>query len=122
MQKNARFAFLAVVVVLILAISVAALHFIQPDTASDLPVTYTYQVVEIYPHDTLAFTQGLDYDDGFLYESTGGFDSSSLRRVSLETGEVLQEVWLTDNYFGEGLVVVEGTLVQLTWTDRVGFV
>lgn len=122
MQRNTRIVFLAVIVVLILVISAVAWHFTQLNTALDLPVDYTYQVVEIYPHDTSAFTEGLVIDNGFFYESTGGFGSSTLRRVNFQTGEVLQQLTLTDNYFGEGLAVVSGSLVQLTWTNGVGFV
>ena len=122
MRRKTQFAILTVIAVLFLSISAVGWHFLQSDSASDLPLSYKYHVVATYPHDALAFTQGLDYDNGFLYESTGGFGSSSLRRVNLETGEVLQQTLLTDNYFGEGLAVVEGSLVQLTWTNGIGFV
>ena len=122
MQRKTQIAVLAVIAVLFLSISAVAWHFTQSNIASDFPVSYKYHVAATYPHDTSAFTQGLDYDSGFLYESTGGFGSSSLRRVNLETGEVLQQIWLMDNYFGEGLAVVDGSLVQLTWTNGIGFV
>jgi glutamine cyclotransferase len=122
MLRKTQAAVLAVILVLFLSISAVAWHFTQVNTTSDSPVSYKYHVDATYPHDTTAFTQGLDYDNGFLYESTGGFGASSLRRVNLETGEVLQQIWLMDNYFGEGLAVVDGSLVQLTWTNGVGFV
>jgi glutamine cyclotransferase len=77
--------------------------------------------VKTYPHDTAAFTQGLIYDNGFLFESTGGFGVSSLRRVDLETGTVLQQYNLP-NYFCEGLTLVGDTLIQLTWQSQIGFV
>jgi glutamine cyclotransferase len=84
--------------------------------------TYGYEVVNVYPHDPEAWTQGLAFADGYLYESTGLYGRSSLRRVRLETGEVLQERELSDDYFAEGLAVWGDRLVQLTWLERLGFV
>ena len=81
-----------------------------------------FRVVRTYPHDPLAYTQGLQYEDGFLYESTGQYGSSSLRRVELETGKVLQVYNLPEQYFGEGLLIWGSRLVQLTWTSGVGFI
>ncbi len=83
---------------------------------------YTYTIVKTYPHDTSAFTEGLVYDNGTLFESTGGWGNSSLRRVDLETGHVLQQTNLSSEFFGEGLAVVGDSLVQLTWQSKVGFV
>lgn len=77
------------------------------------PVEYTYDIVREYPHDPAAFTQGLIYHDGFLYESTGPTGSSTLRKVRLETGEVVQKVALGRRYFGEGLTHWKGGLLQL---------
>ncbi len=85
-------------------------------------VHYTFSVVSVYPHDANAFTQGLVFEDGFLYESTGLYGNSSLRRVDLDTGEVLQNVSLQAQYFGEGMAVVGDKIVQLTWQSHVGFV
>lgn len=90
-----------------------------PDAAT--PV-YSYRVVAEYPHAPDAFTQGLQYIDGVLYEGTGLHGASSLRRVDLETGTVLQSVPLEAAYFGEGIVVVDDRIVQLTWQSNVGFV
>jgi len=84
------------------------------------PTIYGYKIVEIYPHNTTAFTEGLVFDNGILYESTGEF--SSLRRVDLESGIVQQEVNLPAEFFGEGLAVINDSLVQLTWQNHVGFV
>jgi glutaminyl-peptide cyclotransferase len=81
-----------------------------------------YQVVRSYPHDPGAFTQGLVYVDGFLYESTGIEGESSLRKVRLETGEVLQIHRLDKRYFGEGLAAWKDRLIQLTWQTGIGFV
>jgi glutamine cyclotransferase len=79
-------------------------------------------VVNAFPHDRQAYTQGLDIDNGTLYEGTGGYGSSTLRRVDLESGRVLQEYRLPDVYFGEGVTVYKDTLVQLTWRSNIGFV
>ena len=83
---------------------------------------YTYEVVNVYPHDHNAFTQGLVFDGDTLYEGTGLNGRSSLRRVDLATGEVLQQVDLKPEYFGEGIVVWEREIVQLTWQNQLGFV
>ena len=81
-----------------------------------------HSVVRIYPHDPEAFTQGLVYLDGFLYESTGLPGRSTIRKVKLETGEVIQRHRLARQYFGEGLTHWESQLVQLTWQTNIGFV
>jgi glutamine cyclotransferase len=83
---------------------------------------YGYQVVHVYPHDPKAFTQGLEYRGGFLYEGTGLEGRSSLRKVKLETGEVLQQVNLPGQYFGEGITVFNQQIFELTWKAQVGFV
>lgn len=84
--------------------------------------TYDFKVVHTYPHDPQAFTEGLLYRDGFLYESTGLNGHSSIRKVSLETGKVLQAKEIPPQYFGEGLTVWKDTLVGLTWQTQTGFV
>ncbi len=78
------------------------------------PAFYGYEVVHEYPHDPEAFTQGLIYRDGFLYESTGLLGQSSIRKVRLETGEVVQRRAVDSRYFGEGLTEWHGRLIQLT--------
>jgi glutamine cyclotransferase len=83
---------------------------------------YGYRVVRAYPHDPKAFTQGLQYVDGFLYEGTGLNGSSSIRKVKLETGEVVQRQDLARTYFGEGITVWKTDLIQLTWQSNVAFV
>jgi glutamine cyclotransferase len=83
---------------------------------------YGYHVVHVYPHDRGAFTQGLIYLDGVLYESTGLEGQSSVRKVKLETGEVLQKSDVPPQYFAEGLTDWKKSLVQLTWKSGVGFV
>jgi len=81
-----------------------------------------YRIINTYPHDRNAFTQGLIFIDGHLYESTGEQGHSSLRMVELETGRVLQNAPLKDKYFAEGLTNWGSTLVQLTWLSHIGFV
>jgi glutamine cyclotransferase len=82
----------------------------------------SYEVVHTYPHDTHAFTEGLFYLNGFLYESTGLAGESSIRKVRLETGEVVQKIDIPPEYFGEGIVNWKQHLVSLTWKSQVGFV
>jgi glutaminyl-peptide cyclotransferase len=88
----------------------------------DGPVMYGYKVVNSYPHDPGAYTQGLVYKDGFLFESTGLHGQSTLRKVKLETGEVVQRHALDAKYFAEGLTDLGPSLVQLTWQSNLGFV
>lgn len=83
---------------------------------------YTYKIINVYPHDPNAFTQGLVFDDGFLYEGTGLRGQSSLRKVDLETGNVLQIYELPHQFFGEGITIYENTIIQITWQSRTGFV
>lgn len=94
----------------------------QPAPPMPVPPVYGYEVVREYPHDPEAFTQGLIFRDGFLYESTGQTDRSSVRKVELETGKVLQRHMLAHEYFGEGLTDWGSQLIQLTWVTNVGFV
>src|SRR5262245_60210147 len=84
--------------------------------------TYGYQVVRSYPHDRAAFTQGLIFRDGVFYEGTGLNGRSGIRKVKVETGEVLQMKPLAQEYFGEGITDWNGQIVQLTWQSEVGFV
>jgi glutaminyl-peptide cyclotransferase len=93
----------------------------QMTTTSGVP-TYTYEVVKAYPHDKGAFTQGLVFYQGALYESTGLNGSSSLRRVELETGKVLKKIEVPTEFFAEGLALFNGRLYQLTWQTQRGFV
>jgi glutamine cyclotransferase len=94
----------------------------QPPPAQPPPPVYGYEVVREYPHDAEAFTQGLIFHDGYLFESTGQLGRSTLRKVRLETGEVVQRHALTQQFFGEGLTEWRGQLLQLTWVTNVGFV
>lgn len=89
--------------------------------ADSLPV-YGYTIINEFPHDTDAFTQGLIYEHDVLYEGTGLYSSSSLRKVELETGTVLKIRNLDNSYFGEGITMWNDTIVQLTWQNHIGFV
>jgi glutamine cyclotransferase len=89
--------------------------------AKTVPVT-SASVVKTYPHDPKAFTQGLEYYDGHLYESTGRSGESTLRECRLETGETLRRVDLPSQYFGEGLTIFHGKIYQLTWLSKLGFI
>lgn len=86
-----------------------------------IPV-FAFMVKHAYPHDTQAFTQGLFIKDGVMYESTGLKGQSSIRRVQLETGRVLQKKDVPAEFFGEGIAPVGNEIVALTWTEKVGFV
>ena len=83
---------------------------------------YGYRIVHVYPHDRRAFTQGLEFRAGVLYEGTGLEGRSSLRKVKLETGEVLQEIQIPPQYFGEGITVINQQIMELTWKAQMGFV
>jgi glutamine cyclotransferase len=96
------------------------------------PEAYTYKVIKVFPHDTGSFTEGLVYQDGFLYESGGGYlkppegqevtNQSSLRKVDLATGKVLQKVMLDSAVFGEGISIVGNKIIQLTYKEKIGYV
>jgi glutamine cyclotransferase len=83
---------------------------------------YTYKVIHVYPHDRTSFTEGLEYRGGFLYESTGEKGHSVLRKMKLETGEVVQEIKLPPHLFGEGITILNHEIVQLTYQTQLGFV
>lgn len=94
-----------------------------PSSSANGPVPkYGYQIVNIWPHDSNAFTQGLILMDGKLLESTGEEGHSSLRRVDLESGKVLKKVDVPVPYFAEGIAMLNGKIYQLTWQHQVGFI
>ena len=84
--------------------------------------TSTYKIINIFPHDREAFTQGLAFEDGVLYEGTGREGRSELRKIELETGSVLQTRKLPDEFFGEGITVYGDNIIQLTFLSKIGFV
>ena len=83
---------------------------------------FTFKLVQKVPHDKDAFTQGLVFNDGFLFESTGLNGKSSLRKVELESGKVLKRLDMDESLFGEGLTIFDGKLIQLTWKNNTGIV
>ncbi len=125
-KNQTRFLF---AIVLAVVVGTAAQVLKTTDAAPSPPAAqpaavpvYGFEVVNSYPHDPEAFTQGLVYLDGFLFESTGIKGQSSLRKVRLETGEVVQRYAVDRRYFAEGLASWGEQLLQLTWETNVGFV
>lgn len=90
--------------------------------ASTKPKIFTYKLVNSYPHDINAYTQGLEFVGDTLYESTGQYGASSLRKVDYKTGKVFQKLPLDNAYFGEGMTYFDGKIIQLTWKKQLGFV
>jgi glutaminyl-peptide cyclotransferase len=86
------------------------------------PIIYTYKILNTYPHDIEAYTQGLEFYNGFLYESTGQHGKSSLRKVDYKTGKILKKIDLETRYFGEGITVLDDKIHMLTWRGGKGFV
>jgi glutaminyl-peptide cyclotransferase len=113
--------------ILLVAFLIAALpHGVVAQTAAkhrSAPTPeYSFKIVHAFPHDSTAFTQGLAWRDGLLYEGTGLKGRSSLRKVRLETGDVIQRVDLAPEYFGEGITFYKNEIFQLTWFSQTGFV
>ncbi|MCO4821055.1 MAG: glutaminyl-peptide cyclotransferase [Flavobacteriaceae bacterium] len=86
------------------------------------PKVYTFNIINEYPHDITSYTQGLEFHNGELFESTGQYGESKLRKVNYKTGEVLKNIDLSKNYFGEGLSILNNNVYQLTWKEGVGFI
>lgn len=110
------------VLVLVLVSVVVIIIFSEKSPSVSTALHYTYEVVQVYPHDQNAFTEGLVFENGFLFESTGPYGNSSLRRVELETGRILEIYSLSNQFFGEGITIVDDKIVQLTWQSHTGFV
>jgi glutamine cyclotransferase len=116
-----KFRYVVLFLVLIV-ISIVALAISSPAEVNGVEILYTYKVVQTYPHDPTAFTQGLVFHDGFLYEGIGLYGKSSLRKVSMEDGEVVEYVNLARDYFGEGITILGEKVFQLTWRENRGLV
>ena len=86
------------------------------------PTMIPFKITNMYPHSPGSFTQGLVYEGGFLYEGTGQYGTSSLRKIKLETGEILKTVRLPRDVFGEGITIYKDRIFQLTWFSQIGFV
>ncbi|TMM56941.1 glutaminyl-peptide cyclotransferase [Maribacter algarum] len=90
--------------------------------AEKAPELYTYEIIKEYPHDNRAYTQGLEFYQDTLYESTGKKGRSSLRKVDYKTGKVLKQIDLDNTIFGEGMTILNGKIYQLTWQSHIGYV
>ncbi len=93
----------------------------QPSAVSNVP-RYGFEIVHAYPHDPRAFTQGLEFHAGTLYEGTGLEGRSTLRKEDLQTGKVLEKIDLASQLFGEGITVLNGRIIQVTWVSHRGFI
>jgi glutamine cyclotransferase len=115
---------LAIILVSVAVIAACSFMMVllSDNPAESLPQHYTYNIVNEYSHDETAFTQGLVFEDGILYEGTGLYGQSTLRRVDLETGTVTQVYNLSDQFFGEGITIFGDKIIQLTWQSGKGFV
>ena len=111
----------AVLIMLIASVRVPGFAAWAQSPGGNLPM-YGYQIQHVYPHDPKAFTQGLQFVDGVFYEGTGQNGQSSIRRVELATGKVLQKRDVAAEYFGEGITVWKNDLIELTWQTHVAFV
>ncbi|MCR4424983.1 MAG: glutaminyl-peptide cyclotransferase [Firmicutes bacterium] len=121
MRKLFSPGFLLICALAYLAVSVRAMYSEESLGANSEP-RYGYEVINSFPHDPGAFTQGLVYHDGYLYEGTGLHGSSSLRKVRLEDGSIAKEVDLPRRFFGEGIAIYGDKIIQLTWQEQQGFV
>lgn len=87
------------------------------------PKIYTYEIINEFSHDMYSYTQGLEFDnDGFLYEGTGQYGSSMLKKINYQSGEVLDKLFLDKSYFGEGITIINDKIFQLTWKSKIGFI
>lgn len=89
---------------------------------NEQPKIYTYKIINIYPHDITSYTQGLEFHEGELYESTGQYGESKLRKVNYKTAEVQKNINLSKDYFGEGLTILNDKILQLTWQEDTGLI
>ena len=124
MNRSNRILFtgLPLLVAIILTGSCSGLPSPSATTTADTVPVYTYRIINSYPHDPNAFTQGLVFDNGNLYEGTGLYGHSTLRKVELATGKVLQIRELSSEFFGEGVTIYFDKVIQLTWKSGIGFV
>jgi len=121
--SNFRVGSLSLRAVTWLADSLREFHNLQVNLCSDIiPENLPYQIKNIYPHDTKAYTQGLVFADGYLYEGTGQYNESSLRKIEIKTGEPVRLTMLAGEIFGEGITIFNERIFQLTYKSQVGFV
>lgn len=89
---------------------------------NEAPKIFTYKIINEYPHDITSYTQGLEFFNDTLYESTGQYKESKLRKIDFKTGKILKNINLADEYFGEGLTILNNKILQLTWQKGIGFI
>jgi glutamine cyclotransferase len=94
----------------------------QDDVSERFPDDIPYKIIRTHPHPPDSFTQGFVFESGFLYEGTGQYGTSSLRKIKLETGDIVKEVKLPRHLFGEGITIYKDKIIQLTWFSQIGFV
>lgn len=94
----------------------------QADSQEPVKPFYSFEIIKELPHDTQAYTQGFIYHNGFLYESTGQYRKSSLRKINPNTGEIIKNIKIPDKYFAEGLTIFNNKIYQLTWFENTGFI
>jgi glutamine cyclotransferase len=87
-----------------------------------VPAVINYEIVKEYPHDHTAFTEGLQFVDGFMYEGTGRYGKSDIRKTELESGRIVQQTKMDEKYFGEGITILNGKIYQLTYMEHTGFI
>jgi len=116
---------LMIVLISVSCVSLPMSKGINAESVSEITVPssfFTYELINTYPHERNAFTQGLVFENGALYEGAGLYEKSSLRKVDIETGQVLQIYELPAQYFGEGITVYKDKVIQLTWKNNKGFI
>jgi len=118
------FIVLPLIILLLFLLAFTGLFSVRRNSSNNpaKPKEYTYEIVNTFAHDSNAFTQGLVYEDGFLYEGTGLNGLSSLRKVEIQTGKILQQLNLKNEFFGEGITIFDDKIIQLTYKSNVGFV
>lgn len=109
------------IVVLVALVAICLAFYMDHRSRRAVPV-YGYKIINTYPHDRRAFTQGLVFEDGFLYEGTGLRGRSTLRKAEFQSGKIVQGRKLSDQYFGEGITIYGDKIIQLTLRAKVGFV
>ena len=110
------------ILVVTVAVAVPSYILLKGKSGGSVPLRYNYEIVRSYPHDEQAFTEGLVFENGVLYEGTGLYGYSTLRRVELQTGRSLQLYSMPNQFFGEGITVFNDKIIQLTWLSHEGFV
>ena len=111
-----------IVAVVTLSLIGLGLAYVSQRQSNNVTSLYTYTIVNAYPHDKTSFTQGLAFENGTIYEGTGLYGHSSLRKTELETGKVLDVRELPSEIFGEGITICGDRLIQITWKNHLGFV